>query len=846
MNKKQKPYFHAQSDEPASMIFGLQPNEIAELLNHAQKSFEAQQQEQRQAFRDEIHRWLPQSIQPKNSKPSHNVTVRNEGSSSTSPFVLDLKKIAQAKKQKELAKQFASQRFNVIASKLSATRQPPTANCQPPPANRHPLTANRQPPTTESPLAIIEEIELAAAIKSLSDDEVTSQFTVTKIFHLPYRWQRAVITFAMMALVVILPIKGFTYYQELTDSKDVIVQTSQKAYEEMTLAGKALLDQNTDLATDQFSSAQANFQAAQDDLNSLNVYTTAALKIIPITDKYLTDARRLAEAGKIAASLGQDLASVFDTFYKQEKNLSLTDKIIKLREAVDASLLPKIQTLNSNLSAIDKNILPEDKRDSFELLTKTMSRLETNLGTVDNLSYYLTDILGHQYKRRYLVVFQNNTEIRATGGFMGSLALVDIRNGKIENIEIPGGGTYDFQGSLLKQVKSPQPLQLINAKWELQDTNWFFDFPTSAQQIESFYENASGRSVDGVITINATLVEKLLSHTRPISVDQYGKTITAANFISETQKAVEFEYDKVENKPKQFIADLTPALLNQLFDSNKTDLLGIVNELKTGLKEKDILLYFNNEDWQTKISDFDWSGEVKDTDLDYLAVVDSNIAGGKTDTVVKQHIDHKIAINENGTIEDTVTITRKHTGVKGDLLTGVRNVNFMRLYVPAGAKLLSATGFNPPAAELFDIPDEGLGEDERLNTIENNKQIDPETSTFIYQAEGKTVFGNWTQTDPGETTTVTVKYLLPIKLSLPSLNKIQALITNKQPTKLFTVFYQKQPGRHGDTITSKIITPQRLELVWESSKNNQGTNSQDTAYLNFDQDLLHGVIFKSQ
>ena len=98
------------------------------------------------------------------------------------------------------------------------------------------------------------------------------------------------------------------------------------------------------------------------------------------------------------------------------------------------------------------------------------------MNEIVSLSSALDSVFGDKQLKRYLIVFQNNNEIRPTGGFMGSFALVDIQKGKILNIDIPGGGTYDLKGQMKKEVEPPLPLQLSNNRWEFQDANWFPDF----------------------------------------------------------------------------------------------------------------------------------------------------------------------------------------------------------------------------------------------------------------------------------------------------------------------------------------------------------------------------------
>ena len=832
------------------LTFELQDHEIEEMLAYEIKTTAKKDNEQnRMSLVEELTNLIPhdEPIVTSKTPKTHNLIVKDIRERHIhSPFVIDLKKMAKEKEEKEMKKAFVNHRYDQVSERLDRLKRATKFTVKRAKQSRVKAAKIDQQTITVKKHTVITTKTSRKEAKNLlaiTKEEVSEQFTVTPTFRLPVHWYKTAVVFAALALLVIAPIKGFTYVKDVTNSKDQMMYSSQQALADIKAAGQAIADTDTATAKIKFEQAELNFSKASEEINSINTFISAAIKIIPVTGKYLTDAERLTQIGQKSAVLGKDLSDAFDAFYKQP-DLSLTEKITVLKKQTDEILLPQIAEINLLLNKVDSKVLPEDKIDTFDQARTTLVQIENDLTELSTFSNYLMDILGHNYKRKYLVVFQNNNELRATGGFMGSLAIVEMRNGEIENIDIPGGGTYDFQGSLKEHVTAPTPLHLINSKWELQDSNWFFDFPTSAEKIQWFYEKSANESVDGVIAINANLLEKILKHTAPIEMPQYNKTITADNFIKETQMQVEYQYNKEDNKPKQFIADLTPKLLEQLFDSEKTDLLGIVNELKNGLKTKDIQMYFNDEYTQNKISEYDWSGEIKDTSLDYLAVVNTNIAGGKTDKFIEQLIDHEINIADDGSIIDTVSISRRHNGSTDDIFSGVRNVNYQRIYVPQGAVLLEASGFNPPALALFETPEDYLKADFDLIRLEKNKVIEPESQTTIHTINNKTVFAGWTQTDPGETTVVKLKYKLPFELKTPEKSLLEKVIGNQPESKLFTAFYQKQAGCLNTQISSVINIPENFKTIWNYPMD--GLNHEAKRTFDLETDKLHGIIIQSK
>lgn len=99
--------------------------------------------------------------------------------------------------------------------------------------------------------------------------------------------------------------------------------------------------------------------------------------------------------------------------------------------------------------------MPDDIQDDVRLLKNNLPQLFSSLEQVDELLDFSYKVLGGDKQQRYLLVFQNSDELRPTGGFMGSLSIVDVYQGKILNSETPTGGPYDWQGWLKEKPWLP-------------------------------------------------------------------------------------------------------------------------------------------------------------------------------------------------------------------------------------------------------------------------------------------------------------------------------------------------------------------------------------------------------
>jgi hypothetical protein len=142
----------------------------------------------------------------------------------------------------------------------------------------------------------------------------------------------------------------------------------------------------------------------------------------------------------------------------------------------------------------------------------------------------------------------------------------------------------------------------------------------------------------------------------------------------------------------------------------------------------------------------------------------------------------------------------------------------MRIYVPKDAKLLAVDGQTRETVRpALDYSSLGFKKDPQVQAEEDSSRVDEKSGTKIYSENNKTVFANWIYVSPGESTTVTYKYILPFKLTFDAL---------QHPADSFSVLYQKQSGSIGSKLTSQIDLPNGMRAIWRWPDNlNQNGNT---------------------
>ncbi len=399
-------------------------------------------------------------------------------------------------------------------------------------------------------------------------------------------------------------------------------------------------------------------------------------------------------------------------------------------------------------------------------------------------------LLGFTEPQTYLFLFQNNTEMRPSGGFIGAYAAVHLDKGKMDMLAVEGSEELDRRTPPEWKPVPPLPLteHLGVSKWYFRDANWSPDFSESAKKVRELYAAETGvaaADIDGVIAVTPTVVEALLRITGPITIQDI--TFTAENVTEKLEYEVEYGYrdrDIPFETRKQILKPFMTELLHKVRLHAFFDLNDFIAEMKKMADEKQIVLSVDTKDVQKKIDEFGWSGKVKEFDGDYLQWVDANLAALKTDHAMKRSLAYELRPDGKGKYVAVATMTYVNTG-SFDWRTS-RYRTYARVYVPQGAQLVSVEG-----SMLKDKSSEAGRVDQGVEL-------------------NKTWFGTFISIEPGQTKTLRFTYVLPDAL------------TTKIAQKDYQLFIQKQAGTiaHGLTLRLNFGTsirganPPEAEKYW--------------------------------
>lgn len=565
--------------------------------------------------------------------------------------------------------------------------------------------------------------------------------------------------------------------------------------------GKALAasykNQNFDEIKEKVSDTKNSLQKIDLSLNLL-----FWLRIIPIVGGYYSDIKGLSSAGVeeliAVEKILNKLESVKGELGFLNSPRSGPDRMSQAVKILEKSLpfldevSPNLKKAADSVRAIDTNKYPQNFR-QFKLrkLLATTKNFITGSSAALGIGREALEVapvaFGASDPKNYFMLFQNDKEIRPTGGFLTAYATLTMDKGQINTTT--SDDIYRLDERLLATCESkicpltpPDPivkyLPEVDGKprkaWSMRDSNMSPDLPTSAKEFERMYQLlGQGLPFDGIIYIDSQVVEELIELTGPIDV--LGTTYSAEkdsrcncpNVIYELESYAEIAA-KGEQDRKAILGVLMQQILARSLGADVEKIPFILETVTRLANHKHIMFYMHDQSVQNALSKLNWTGEIKNYDGDYLHINDANFAGGKTNIYVEQEVTQEISVQEEG-VKKKIIIEYKNPQPFSSWLNTI-NRDYVRFYVPKGSQLVSSKGSEVP-----------------VTTIEDDL--------------GKTVFEAFIQVRPQNSRKLEIEYEVPYK-----------------PSGEYKLLIQKQPGAKDFRYKIKVNGSQKAEFKLDQDK----------------------------
>ena len=548
---------------------------------------------------------------------------------------------------------------------------------------------------------------------------------------------------------------------------------------------KSIQSQDLNQAVVKLKTSEVKFESINSSYRKLGW-----LKFVPLVGSYYRDGKHLLAGGGYLLSSADltvkslepyaDLLGLNSNEKKEQKAKTAEERLMLMLASLE-KIQPNLDEIGAQLKLARQEVDQINLRRYPEAIfgKKVRGRMASLIKAIDGTSEvmmeakpiisYIRPLLGVPNEKKYLLLFQNDAELRPTGGFLTAYAILSVHNGQFNPL-----GSYDIyslDSRFGNRLEPPEPIKKYHKGvyyWHLRDMNLSPDFRNSMEVFWKNYKKAGGPDVDGIVAVDTKFLVSILKVLGPIGVGGWG------NFSAQIDKRcncpqVFYELERYADKPvgeikiarKAVLGPLMHSILLNVMQSPRKKWPEFFNVLFADVQEKHLLFYFFDEKLQKAVESLNAAGRIKNYDGDYLHINDCNFAGAKSNMFIRVNVDQKIKENSNGELTKTVTIDYRNPAPASDcnLESGKLCLNglyrdWVRVYVPKGSKLIESSG--------------------------------SEIKVRTYDDLDKTVFeafyGNSSPLRPQGKKQLMFKYKLPFKLS------------KGQPYKLLI---QKQPGTYG-------------------------------------------------
>ncbi|MFQ5421934.1 MAG: DUF4012 domain-containing protein, partial [Anaerolineae bacterium] len=424
------------------------------------------------------------------------------------------------------------------------------------------------------------------------------------------------------------------------------------------------------------------------------------------------------------------------------------------------------------------------------------------------LAPHLARLLGSDGPRTYLILAQNEDEIRATGGFLTGAGLLEVEHGRIQQFDFQDANHVDNWQEKPYAVP-PEPLQQFMGldMFLFRDANFWPDFPTSAEKAMAlFVYGQDSPPIDGVIAIDQRFLQLLIEAIGPINVPDSDIVINKKNIIDQIHQAWAINDDQTVRdwifNRKAFFGAFASAIRSRLeADFGAIDPILSAQNVFDAAESKSLQIYLREPEEAAVMQDLGWDGRVSPPVRgDFLMVVDSNLGYSKANFYTKREVDYQVELKEDGTAAASLNLIYTHTGTQGDgrcvqdlsyysdrpqYLDGANRCfwNYVRVYAPSGSRLITATS-HPIAGDTL-----VTGADW------------PGLATTLDERPDLTTFANYFVVPQGGLETISFQYQLP------------AIIQNNNGVFTYELTIHKQAGQEAESHTIVIILPPGKTLI---------------------------------
>jgi hypothetical protein len=615
------------------------------------------------------------------------------------------------------------------------------------------------------------------------------------------RWRRLVVLGALLVVLVWGGCKAWRLYR--------LARSLQGRLYELQAMNDDQAELDLGAAGDNLRGAHADLRALRDEVK-LFLPLTRLLGWAPrfggdlrAAPELLDMAVSLTEAGTIAYEGVEPLLALVEGHETEGEPLALVVQTLEDARPNFEAAQERLARAKDLRARVDDAALSDYTASLLERLDRYLPLVETGLSG----GQLLPDLLGASGQRTYLILAQNDDEMRATGGFITAMGVLTLDGGQVGDVAFQD--SYSVDDFSYPYPFAPEPFwrYMRLQPWVFRDANWSPDFPTSAHKALELYRISRELQVDGILAVNQQALRAIVEALEPIKVEDWPEAVTGDNVIALIRMAWSPDEAEAEQglrkwwgRRKNFIGDLVAAMRAKVEGSpGDVDWLALARAALQVLDERHLLVWLADSGSPAAdlLAERGWDGAMRPAEGDYLQVVDSNMGYNKVNARIQPSLNYRVQIEADGTARATLTVRHVNSS-QGDApcdplvtyradyeeLTNRCYWNYLRVYAPSGSQLQDAT-VHPVAASVL---------------ISGEAQ--PGEAEILPDEQGKAAWASFFVLPQGEETKTRFVYRLP-----------QGTLERVGEGWRYRLLAQKQSGSRAVPLRVELVLPPGASLA---------------------------------
>jgi hypothetical protein len=414
--------------------------------------------------------------------------------------------------------------------------------------------------------------------------------------------------------------------------------------------------------------ADRDFTGMQGDLHGLGPMLTVG-RHLPLLRVQLRGAAALTQAGHGLSLAGIAVAQTSDRLiHPSDPNRPLSQAVDDLKSvgAAVSTADVAVHDAQSAVVALDGYRLLGPLATSRNDLKQRLGDIVGRTDELDAAMGLALDMTGANGPRQYLVLTQNPDEVRPTGGYAGTYGLIDASGGHVRLTRY--GPTGDWARAhttaaipaklapfVFEYASPPQPQTLSN-------TNITPDFPAAARLAADLWRRGGEKPVNGVLSLEPSVLSRLVAVFGSVAVPTYGETVTAAT----VQQRIDYyahgaaAIGKTDTQRKDFIAALAHAVLARMLGAHGSQWVDCALALRSGFGQREAMVWSADAKVQAGLARLGWDGALPATTGDFYADAEFEFAA-KNGSGLHRIFDHQVTLKPDGSGISATTMTLHNT-----------------------------------------------------------------------------------------------------------------------------------------------------------------------------------------